>query len=131
MNPISILVVDDATDALEVIGICLRESGHAVTCVSAGREAISLLEDRHFDLIVTDILMPDTDGMQVIMAARQHQPQAQVIAMSGGGDFFSARHLLKLGGALGADMQLTKPFSRATLLSAIDQVRSAETVFAA
>jgi CheY-like chemotaxis protein len=131
MNPISILVADDATDTLEVIAMCLRDSGHDVTCATGGRQAMSLIEDRHFDLIITDILMPDADGMEVIMAARRNQPDAQVIAMSGGGDFFSARHLLNLARALGADQKLTKPFSRATLLETIDRVCSTEVVFAA
>ena len=130
MNPISILVVDDASDTLEVITMCLRECGHVVTCASGGRAAIALLEDRHFDLIITDLLMPDSDGMEVIMAARQTQPAAQIIAMTGGGDFFSARHLLNLAGALGADERLTKPFSRATLLDAVDRACANTVTFA-
>lgn len=128
MNPISILVVDDATDTLEVIAQCLRNCGHHVTCVSGGLQAISILQDRYFDLVVTDLLMPDADGMQVIMAVRQYQPNAHVIAMSGGGDFFSGRNLLRLAGTLGAVEQLQKPFSRETLLSAIQRVCAPETL---
>ena len=130
MNPISILVADDSDETLEVISMCLRSLGHDVTTATGGKAAMTLIEDRHFDLVITDLLMPDVDGMQVIMAVRQNQPRAQVIAMSGGGDFFSARHLLNLAAALGADEKLTKPFSRTTLIETVQRLQGAETVLA-
>ncbi len=122
MNPTSILLVDDAPDTLEVMAQCLRADGHDVTCAAGGREAISLVQDRSFDLVITDLLMPDSDGMEVLMAVRRYLPTARTIAMTGGGEYFPARQLLSLGSALGADEQLTKPFSRADLCDAIDRV---------
>lgn len=129
MNRISILVVDDASDTLDVIAQCLSTTGHEVTCASGGRQAISLMEEQHFDLVITDLLMPDSDGMQVIMAARKTQPDASVVAMSGGGEYFPARYLLKLATALGADGQLMKPFTRTQLLDTVDQVCGSHSEF--
>jgi CheY-like chemotaxis protein len=122
MNPISILIVDDVSETLEVMSQCLGDLGHDVTCASGGREAIELLEGRRFDLVITDVLMPDADGMQVIMGVRKTQPTTLVIAMSGGGDFLGGRDLLNLADALGADAGLMKPFSRLELLEAIERV---------
>jgi CheY-like chemotaxis protein len=130
MNPLSILVADDTPETLEVISFCLRNCGHAVLCARGGREAITLLQDRNFDLVITDLLMPDADGMEVIMAVREHQPSASIIAMSGGGEFFSSRHLLNLAASLGADEKLTKPFSRDVLLAAVDRASGANRVLA-
>lgn len=130
MNPISILLVDDTKETLEVIALCLQSLGHDVTRAHGGNEAIALMEDDRFDLVMTDVLMPDTDGVQVIMAARRLQPEAQVIAMTGGGDFFGARELLKLAGKVGADAQLAKPFSRAQLALMLETVCGRRTEFA-
>lgn len=121
MSALTILVAEDSPETLEVIAFCLRGNGHDVVCASGGREAITLLQDRNFDLVITDLLMPDADGMEVIMATREHQPSAAIIAMSGGGEFFSAKHLLNLAGALGADETLAKPFSQPALLEKIDR----------
>lgn len=122
MNPLSILLVDDSKDTLDVLAMCLDGHGHEVTCVTSGHEAITLLAQRCFDLVLTDVLMPEVDGVQVIMAARQRCPGARVIAMTGGGDFFAAKYLLKMAGTLGADAQLAKPFTRQQLFDAIEAV---------
>ena len=128
MNAISILLVDDTRETLEVMAQCLRALGHQVTTANGGREATEIMEDRVFDLVITDLLMPDTDGVQVITAARRWQPTARIIAMTGGGEFLTARCLLKLAGTLGADEQLTKPFTRAQLIGAIERACGVEPV---
>lgn len=130
MNPTSILLVDDAPETLEVMAQCLSGDGYHVTCAAGGKEAISLLQDRNFDLVITDLLMPDTDGMEVIMAVRRYQPSARTIAMSGGGEYFPASQLLNLATTLGADEQLMKPFSRADLFEAIDRAAGVTTTLA-
>jgi CheY-like chemotaxis protein len=130
MNPTSILLVDDATDTLEVMAQCLSGDGYHVTCAVGGKEAISLLQDRNFDLVITDLLMPDTDGMEVLMAVRRYQPEARTIAMSGGGEYFPAWQLLNLAKTLGADEQLLNPFSRRDLFDAIDRACDATTALA-
>ncbi len=132
MNSISILVVDDAPEALEVIAQCLRDLGHRVTTAATGRQAIMLLQEsgQEFDLLITDLLMPDADGVQVIMAARRSQPLASIIAMSGGGEFFAPHYLLNLAGTLGADEKLTKPFSCGQLVDAIHRACRCQPVLA-
>lgn len=130
MPTLSILVADDAADTRNAIAECLRTMGHEVTCAAGGNQAIERLADRSFDLLITDLLMPDADGLQVIMEARKSQPGLRVIAMSGGGDYFSSTELLKLAGALGADVQLRKPFSREQLLDAVEPVCGIQREFA-
>lgn len=122
MSPLSILVADDTPETRDVIAYCLAKQGHDVAVAAGGNEAISLVQDRAFDLVITDILMPDADGMQVIAEVRKHAPDAAIIAMTGGGDYMSADFLLRVAGRLGASAQLAKPFSQAQLLGAIESI---------
>lgn len=121
MNAASILVVEDNVDTLKVIELCLTSLGYAVTCAQHGREAMRLLTEREFDLVMTDLLMPDVDGMEVIVAVRRHQPATPVIVMSGGGRFMGGRELMKLGIKLGAHSELPKPFTPAQLTAAVSR----------
>jgi CheY-like chemotaxis protein len=121
-DTLSILVVDDNAETRETIALCLRTLGYAVTSAADGREAIAEIHARSFDLVITDVLMPEVDGTEVIVAARRCQPNARIIAMSGGGDYFCAEDLLKVGRLLGAGMQLQKPFSRDQLLDSIERL---------
>lgn len=120
-NRTSILVVDDNLDALKLIELCLISQGYEVTCASGGRQALGLIANESFDLVLTDLLMPDVDGVEVLAALREHQPDAHVIVMSGGGQFLRGRDLLKLGLKLGADTELPKPFSAQQLLDVVSR----------
>lgn len=118
----TILIADDDSEARFTLSLCLSTLGHDVVCVSNGRQAMRAIEERPFDVIITDMLMPEADGVEVIIAARQAQPHAAIIAISGGGEFFAAEELLKSGRLLGADAQLQKPFSRTQLLEAVNRL---------
>lgn len=93
--------------------------GYAVTVASGGREGIELLDETAFDVVVTDLLMDDADGIEVITAVRRHQPMARIVAMSGGGEYMSADFLLRIAATIGADACLRKPFSEEALLAAV------------
>jgi CheY-like chemotaxis protein len=127
----SILVADDNSDTREALSLCLRMSGHHVTCVADGKQAIDALAHDQFDLVITDLLMPYADGFEVIMATGRSQPNAGVIAMSGGGEYLGATDLLNTGRLLGADAHLQKPFSREQLLEAIENIARYHAVAAA
>lgn len=119
MNTLSILVADDELETREVLAMFLRSLGHSVTTASGGKDALALVEDRHFDLVITDMLMPDADGAEVIYAVRKSFSDARIIAMTGGGDYLTSELLLRIAETLGAHAHLTKPFSKAQLLEAI------------
>src|SRR5687768_449403 len=108
--PASILVVDDDESVLTVVEVCLRAAGYAVASASGRDSVLRMLATKHFDLVITDVLMPEFDGTEVVMAAKTHQPAVTIIAMSGGGPYFTAEFCLKMAKALGAGGPLIKPF---------------------
>ena len=67
----SILLVDDEEIILNSIGMDLRQENYDVTLAISGEEAITLLKDRHFDIVVTDLSMPGLDGIQVLKEAKR------------------------------------------------------------
>ena len=120
-TPFSVVVADDVLEIRELIEGWLRELGCRVTGVSAGREAVRLLRSMHVDMVITDILMPDGDGLEVITEMKRAQPTARVIAMSGGGNHLRAADCLKLAKGLGAHGVLTKPFNRQQVLEVVGE----------
>ena len=78
-----------------------------------------MLRTRKFDLVITDILMPEIDGAEVIAATRVHQPGVAILAMSGGGPHMTADLCLKIAKTLGAVVPLLKPFHLDELLQAV------------
>ena len=83
---------------------------------------MALLHSKEFDVVVTDMLMPDLEGTEVVQAVRKNQPQASVLAMSGGGFKLPPELCLKIAEHMGAVVTLTKPFRVEDLLQAINTV---------
>jgi DNA-binding response OmpR family regulator len=118
-----ILLIDDEADLREFLTRALRIRGHEVTSASSGRVITQPAEGARsaadFDLIITDIVMPDAEGLETIIAAKKASAATKVIAISGGGrsrpsDYLRhARHL-------GADAALRKPFSTAELFQTVE-----------
>ena len=104
-----ILVVDDE----EVVRVTLRQmlekAGHQVFEAENGVEALRVFEKREADLVITDIIMPEKEGIETIMELRQRKPDLKIIAMSGGGRTGN-REYLHLAKSFGADNVLPKPF---------------------
>ena len=121
MTPLDILVVDDDPLICEGIGIRLRRDGHVVTCAADGAEALELIRLAKFDAVVTDILMPDRDGLELIAELHRRQPDVRVVAISGGGRV-SGREYLDVATRMGAHGVLAKPFSFSELASVLEQV---------
>ncbi len=117
-----ILIIDDEIDLRTLLVRALKAAGHTVTQAGTGREAIPMLRADPPDLVLTDLVMPDQDGLEVIMMIRKELPAIRVIAMSGG----SPRASLYLGLArkLGARVMLAKPFTQEQLFSALDEALS-------
>jgi len=121
MNPLSVLVADDEDGIRLLLEQWLKPLGHTVTCVSSGTEAIKRFTGERFDLVVTDILMPDGDGVKLIEALKKIQPAAHILAISGGGRHVAGNDCLKIARGLGADVAILKPFKRDQFLAAVDQ----------
>ena len=114
-----ILVVDDEVNLVKVLREVLTQSGHTVECVHCGSAALQAVRIIEFDLIITDLIMPEKEGIELIMDIRKDFPKVKLIAMSGGG-FGSPHDYLSFASALGASLTLTKPFGTKELLAAVD-----------
>ena len=116
-----IIVIDDSVSIIEAIEMFLSEAGHEIVISTSGRRGIQLLRRQAADLVITDIYMPDEDGLQVIQDARRLCPQTPVIAMSG---MTGEYNMLRVAECLGACCTLQKPFSNEQLLEAVNAALS-------
>lgn len=119
MRPFTILVADDEEDIRLLLEQWLKTLGHAVLTAHNGAEALRLIGGNALDLVVTDILMPDGDGLTVIGGLKKSQPSARVLAISGGGRYMDSREYLKIAEGFGADAAIIKPFNREQFLEAL------------
>ena len=110
-----ILIVDDEPVVRSALRRVLEHAGHAVTSAAGGYEAIRRLDAGPYDAVLTDIQMPDGDGLEVLLHAKQHHPHTPVITMSGADE----GPLLEAAIGLGARATLTKPFGVDELLGAL------------
>jgi two-component system, NtrC family, response regulator AtoC len=117
----SILVVDDDVPLRKLIEAGLRGVGHNVIGTAGRDEILALLQSKQFDLVITDILMPDIEGTEVIKAVRAYQPDAMILAMSGGASHITPELCLTVASAMGAGTPLLKPFKIERLLAAVDR----------
>jgi CheY-like chemotaxis protein len=120
--PLTIVVADDVDGIRRLVSQWLADLGHVVVPASTGNEVVRLITDRHFDLIIADVLMPEGDGLEVILAARRVEPSPLVLAISGGGKYMSGTDCLRVAKGIGADGILLKPFTREQMFEAIRRV---------
>jgi two-component system response regulator HydG len=95
--PIQVLVVDNDLAHAEAMADSLQSIGFACTLASSGKEAISLLESSTFEIVVTDLQMPDVGGLEVLAKSRELQPDAEVILVTGHGTIESAVEAMQRG----------------------------------
>lgn len=119
-----ILVADDQPSMLEYMRVLLERAGYAVDTVSNGREAVESIRNNRPDLLITDIVMPEQEGIQTILQIEDIAPGLPVIAMSAGGrqsGTFPGGYL-KAAAQLGAARVFSKPIDQAALLAAIEEL---------
>jgi DNA-binding response OmpR family regulator len=116
-----ILIIDDDEKMLHVVRLALVGAGYDVRTARNGREGERLLAEFAADLILTDLVMPDKEGIEFIIDRRRVDPQQRIIAMSGAGGAY-AQDYLCYARALGADATLAKPFRLERLLQVVEQV---------
>lgn len=113
----TILVVDDERSMRESLQILLSRKGYKVVTAENGREGIRELEKSKPDVVLTDISMPDMEGIEFLKAIRSNDKDLPVIVMSG---HAMGTKFLKAAAFLGATATLKKPFSAAALYEAIE-----------
>ncbi len=120
----NILLVDDFAQLVEVLQAFLVHDDHRVSVAADGREAWELFQKAAYDLVITDLWMPEVSGFELIKRIKELRPSVKILAISGakGGDVFSR---LNDAEAAGADAILAKPFSRQVLLEKVDQLMAA------
>ena len=116
-----ILVIDDEEAFREALGKILARAGHRVTLAANGKEGIASVANEHPDLVITDIFMPEKDGIEVTIMLRHTHPAIKVIAVSGGGRR-SNFDFLETASQLGAHAALHKPLRMKELLETVDHV---------
>lgn len=119
-STLSILVADDEEGIRNLLVHWLQRQGHNVSSASGATEAIALLADHRFDLVITDIVMPGGDGFELIAAFHKMQPATRIVAISGGGKYLQGTDCLKIARGLGANAAVMKPFKWDELQAAMD-----------
>jgi CheY-like chemotaxis protein len=122
MAAISILIVDDEPGIRELLGMILEAAGHSVVSAVDGVEAPKIMASRDVDIVITDLLMPERDGLEFITEIRAKYPKVKIIAMSGG-CHVARDSYLRIARTFGAHFLLEKPFSQQGVLDAIEAVR--------
>lgn len=120
MKSLAVLIADDEEKIRLLLQQWLQDAGHVVTEASDGRSAIQQIKQQAFDLLITDVLMPNNDGVEVIGELKKAQPTARVLAISGGGRYMGSDDCLKIAQGFGAHAAVLKPFNREQLLAGIE-----------
>ena len=119
-----VLIVDDDDLMRESLVIALELAGYAVREAAGGRDALRLMSKHHPYVVVTDVLMPEFDGLEILKSLWGGQARPKVIAISGGG-IIKGQTCLNLANAFGADAVLAKPFRPAQLIATIEDLMAA------
>ncbi len=116
-----ILVIEDDPGVRRVLLTTLQYAGHEAHAVDNGRDGLRLVAEIAHDLVVTDIVMPDSDGLEVIRILRADHPDVRIIAISGGGMICQTTYL-ELAHLLGAHLTLHKPVMPSDLVYAVSEL---------
>ena len=117
-----ILLIDDDEQVLKVFTSFLEREHHDISTAVDGIQGIKLLEDQQFDLVITDVIMPEQDGLGVLIWLLDRTNRPKVIAISGGSVSLDQSYLLTMCKKLHADKVLQKPVDSITLTSAVHEV---------
>lgn len=116
-----ILIVDDTAEMRELLKNIVELAGHQVVEAESGRAGLERFAAQPADLVMTDIIMPDMDGNELIAKLRAVAPKVKIVAVSGGG---RVRNLgvLQVAQKFGADRVLSKPFRKEDVLRVVDEL---------
>src|ERR1700761_1833283 len=118
MDPqIRVLVVDDDEPHAQAVAESLERVGYECTVANNGREGLRLIEEQDFDIVLTDLLMDDVGGMDVLARARRELPDAEVVILTGHNSIKTAVSAMQAGAAT----YLTKPLDINELRLVVDK----------
>jgi len=117
------LVIDDDPIVRQTIQAILEEAGYSVTCAEDGRRGLAAFRRNRPDVVVTDIIMPEKEGIETILELRRIWPEGRIIAISGGGRTAKKDDFLRIAKGCGADAVLAKPFEPEELVALVGASR--------
>ena len=115
----SILLIDNDAAVREVLRIALMTAGYSISEAANGRQGINSFRKAPTDIVITDIYMPDRDGLEVIEALRRTHPTVKILAISGASGNMNYLHRAEV---LGADRVLAKPLSMPIVLRVVSEL---------
>ena len=117
----AILVVDDDRDVRDMLQRLLERAHYETATAEDGKQALRMFQDKAYDVVITDILMPEKEGIETIIELRKLYSKLKIIAISGGGRG-DAVHYLQVAKAFGADRTMSKPFECNDMLQTIREL---------
>ncbi len=115
-----ILLIDDEPQVRSLLRRALERNGHSVLEAGDGSEGLEAASEKSVDLVITDIIMPGVDGIELIIELRERRPAVPILAMSGGGMVVPPDLLLGNARELGAIISISKPFEMSDFLLAVN-----------
>ena len=112
-----ILVIDDVPQMRKLIEATLEAAGHEVVCAGNGKEGLAIFSVQPADLVITDLIMPETEGMETIQQLRAVDPALKILAISGAPQEW---RILEMAENHGAHKTLAKPFKLEELANAVE-----------
>ena len=116
-----ILIIDDEPDILMMLKKMMERAGFEVDVANNGDSGLKLFNNNSIDLVITDILMPEKEGLEIIREMKKNKPELKIIAISGGGRI-SASSYLDTATRFGADRAFQKPFRQAEIVGAVKEL---------
>ncbi len=116
-----ILVVDDNNDIRKMLRLMLEVEGYSVQDAASGDTAVQIIRTTPVDVVITDLIMPNIDGLEIIMELRKNYPGIRIIAITAGGRIGPFTYL-DLTTKLGAALPYTKPFDQKEIVRAVREL---------
>ncbi len=116
-----ILIIDDEPHILLMLKKMLERTGYEIDLASNGKEGLDLFTRKPSDLVITDIIMPEKEGLETIREMKRMPPELKIIAMSGGGKI-SAENYLETAKIFGASRIIEKPFTQQHMEPTVNQL---------
>lgn len=120
-----VLVIDDSPTVREMVRTALEPAGHEVLQAADGRVGVEVQRVLSCDVVITDLIMPEKEGLETILELRREWPQLKIIAVSGGSAVLNKTDLLRAARSFGAAQTISKPFTARQLLDSVAQAVAA------
>ena len=120
-----IMVIDDDLPCNQMVCMILKHAGYEVRSACNGAEGLRMLENELPDLVITDLYMPEKDGLETIMELRQADQKIRIMAISGGALNINVADMLNTAETFGADAIMAKPFNVETFLHKVKELLDA------